>query len=258
MIGAIKLKRRDIFFKRWRKKNRNKLLAAFFFALSLIFINLIVSVDKTQMTFNQIFEFNEIIIDAGHGGIDGGAVGVSRLLEKDINLDIAKKVEVLLKISGYNVTMTRSDDSSLHDKNANTIRKQKTSDLKNRLNIINKNLNSITISIHQNTYEQEKVSGTQIFYSPNNPYSKILAENMKDAFVENLQPDNKKPIVMAKKNVYIIFNAKTPTILVECGFLTNRAEAEKLSSDEYRGEVAKTIYMGIKSFLKKNNEIPEE
>ena len=166
-----------------------------------------------------------LIIDAGHGGIDGGAVGVDGSLEKEINLSIAKKLASMAKVYGYNVIMTRKKDISIHDDDVTGIRNQKVSDIHNRLKISEDNPGALFISIHQNKFSQSQYWGTQVFYGQNNPESKKIAEIIKNSISDSLQPENTREIKPAQKNLYILYNSGNPAIMVECGFLSNREEA---------------------------------
>ncbi len=192
-----------------------------------------------------------IIIDAGHGGEDGGATdnGVS---EKDVNLDIALKLRDLLILSGYNVVMTRETDMSIYDPSAQTISEKKVSDLHNRLSIINSSEDNILISIHQNKFEQSQYSGAQIFYSDNNTQSSILAESIRKSITGFLQPDNTRELKIGGNNIYILNKATVPAVIVECGFLSNPDEAKKLSDEHYRTQMAFSIYCGFLEYAKNN------
>ena len=188
-----------------------------------------------------------IVIDAGHGGEDGGATA-NNIIEKDINLSIAKKLEMIFTSNGYEVIMTRTDDNSIGVKDT-TIREQKVSDMKKRLEIYNSNKENIVISIHQNKFQQEKYNGTQIFYSTNNEKSSILAENIKTSVVNLLQPNNTRECKKATKEIYLLYNSKVPSVIVECGFLSNKNEAEKLKTDSYQKQLAFTIYLGVSNYI---------
>ena len=190
-----------------------------------------------------------IVIDAGHGGEDSGAVA-NGLLEKDINLSIALKLRDMLRLSGYKVVMTREDDISIYDNTASTTREKKNSDLKNRVSIINGNKNNILVSIHQNKFEQEKYSGTQMFYSANDPQSERLAEEMRRSVTGLLQPENKRELKEAGKNIYILRQAEVPAVIVECGFLSNNDEAALLKTDAYQQKMAFSICCGMINYLK--------
>lgn len=191
-----------------------------------------------------------VIIDAGHGGADGGASSKSGDLEKDINLSIAQKLKEMLEVAGVNVRMTRSSDISIHDDDANTIRKQKVSDLNNRLKIANEDASNILISIHQNNFSDKKYSGAQTFYSTNCPESKQIAECIQNSFRKLLQPENYRAIKPAGKDIYLLSNAEVPAVIVECGFLSNDDEAKKLKNPEYQGQAAFSICCGFLEYLK--------
>lgn len=191
-----------------------------------------------------------VVLDAGHGGEDSGAVA-NGILEKDINLDITLKVRDMLKASGVTVVTTRDTDRSIYDSSASTVREKKVSDLKNRVAISNKNSNNILVSIHQNKFEQSKYSGAQIFYSGNDEKSKTLAESMRLSITGLLQPDNKRELKEAGSNIYLLKNSKNPSVIVECGFLSNEEEAKNLNSEEYRQKMAFAIYCGILEYIAK-------
>lgn len=194
---------------------------------------------------NSIAEIHKVVIDPGHGGVDPGAIGLNKTQEKDINLAISLCLKDILISNGYEVIMTRESDIAIHDEHYKSISKIKTSDLKNRLKIIEDNPDAITISIHQNKFQSESSHGAQMFYGRKNIQSKMLAQSIQDAFVEKLQPDNQRKIKQSTSSVYIIHNATTPITLVECGFLSNRQEEELLIQEEYQQKVAFTIFCGI-------------
>lgn len=191
-----------------------------------------------------------VILDPGHGGEDGGAVGADGTLEKDINLSIAKKLQQLLLTSGFSVRMIRDSDVSIYSNGVGTIKEKKVSDLKNRLNIANESENNILISIHQNKFPRCQYNGTQVFYSENNPGSKELAENIRESITGFLQPDNKRKTKPATKDIYILYNCKNVAVMVECGFLSNDAELQKLKDEIYQDEMAFSIYCGFLEYIK--------
>ncbi len=189
-----------------------------------------------------------IIIDAGHGGIDPGAIGVNKSEEKNINLEIALCLRDILSANGWEVIMTRAEDISINDPKYTKVSQVKTSDLKNRLKIFEEHPEAVAISIHQNHFTQEKYNGAQMFYGRKNPESQPLAESIQAAFRENLQPDNSRVVKRSTKDVYIIYNATIPTVLVECGFLSNWSDCTQLCDEEYRQKVAFTIFSGIVNY----------
>jgi N-acetylmuramoyl-L-alanine amidase len=201
------------------------------------------SASKTAV--NNIHINNSIILDAGHGGFDGGASASDGTQEKDINLSITLKLKELLEFSGYNVILTRDTDSGIESNPDDTIGKRKVSDMKNRLKIINSNPEALFVSIHLNKFTTASASGAQVFYSPNNENSMILAENLQKAIVGRIQPNNDRVIKKGGKNIYLLKNAKIPSVIVECGFLSNKAELEQLKSEEYQLKMAFCIYCGI-------------
>ncbi|MBC8545413.1 N-acetylmuramoyl-L-alanine amidase [Clostridiaceae bacterium NSJ-31] len=189
-----------------------------------------------------------IVIDAGHGGIDGGAVGVHKEIEKDINLAIATTLNTMLQAGGYPTVMVRNSDISIHDPQYTSVRQQKVSDIKNRLKLAEETPNAIYISIHQNQFEQSQYHGAQMFYSVNNPESQILAETLRMQFKTLLQPENERETKPAQKNLYILHHATCPAVLVECGFLSNPDEASLLATEDYQRQVAFTIYTGLLNY----------
>ncbi len=190
-----------------------------------------------------------IILDAGHGGMDSGTSAADGTREKDINLSIAKKLNSMLIASGYKTVMLRNDDALIGDNSLSTVRARKVSDIRKRLEIAESYPDSVLISIHQNHYSVPKYSGTQVFYSTNSPESKILAQSVQQSVVEELQPDNSRKIKPVGSNIYLLYNCTIPSIMVECGFLTNVNEAEKLKTDSYQTQMALSIMQGITDYL---------
>lgn len=191
-----------------------------------------------------------IILDAGHGGLDGGAIGIDGTVEKEINLQITQKLKAVLELYGYNVIMTRSDDGSIHDSQAHSTREQKISDIHNREKIITEHPDALFISIHQNHFSQSSVHGTQVFYSGNNALSPVLAQNIQDAIVSHLQPDNKRLIKKSGTEIYLLYHSKIPSVMVECGFMSNRNDMTDLKNQDYQRVLAFSIADGITNYLK--------
>ena len=190
-----------------------------------------------------------IVLDAGHGGEDGGAVGVNGVMEKDINLSIALELEKYLKQNNFEVIMIRDGDYSVGDQNLPTISERKRSDTKSRLQTILDAGECIFISIHQNHFTESQYDGAQMFYSANRPESADLAEAIRQNIVSALQPENHRENKAAEKNIYLLYNCKVPAVLVECGFLSNPAEADKLNTESYQKEMAAAIYNGLIDYL---------
>lgn len=190
-----------------------------------------------------------VIIDAGHGGDDGGAIGIDGTVEKDINLDIALKLEKLLKFYGFDVIMTRTEDIMTCDDGLDSLRKRKVSDIHNRFDVLEKNPDAVFISIHQNKFEDNSQHGTQVFYSGNNDESKLLAESIQNSIVSVLQPDNSRVVKKSGSGIYLLYHAKLPAVLVECGFISNLAEVKRLNDEKYRMKIAILIADGLIKYL---------
>ncbi len=189
-----------------------------------------------------------IMLDAGHGGVDGGAVADDGTMEKDINLAITKKMNVFLHFFGYDVLQTRETDISIHDDDSATIRQKKVSDIRNRLAMLEETNAQLLISIHQNKYSESYCKGTQVFYGGNNDGSKLLAQNVQQKVVSLVQQDNTREIKRSTKDIYLLWNATKPAVMVECGFLSNGADLEKLKTDAYQCTMAFAIVCGLNQY----------
>ncbi len=227
----------------------------FIIAVVLIFIVFINASFPDTAVSNVQEDTPLIIIDAGHGGKDGGAVAPDGTEEQYINLAIALKMNDYLEKKGYKTLLVRDDNNSIHDVNANTIKEQKVSDIRNRLKISESHKNSVYVSVHQNYFTESKYSGTQVFYSPNNPESEVLASFVQKSVVKNLQPDNTRQIKKCDKSVYLMYKTNAVAILAECGFLSNSDELEKLKNEEYQNSIAHAICDGIIDYI--NNKTQE-
>lgn len=189
-----------------------------------------------------------IIIDAGHGGFDGGAVAADGTVEKDINLSISKKLSQILKFNGFRVIMTRESDIGTDTTNSNVIAKKKKSDMVNRLKVIEDNSDSLYISIHLNKFTTSAASGAQVFYSPNNRESFNLGNAIQSSIKNMLQPENYRAIKKGTKSTYLLYNAKSPAVIVECGFLSNTQELKMLKTEDYQTKIAVCISAGILNY----------
>lgn len=222
--------------------------------VAMIIIVLIASstIIKSSPVSGHISSQPKIIIDAGHGGEDGGAIGYDGIIEKDINLAISQFLRDICVINGYDVIMTRNSDISIYDEGNNTLRKKKISDMKNRLKMTQDNPDAIFVSVHQNIFAKSKYNGAQIFYSPNNPKSKELGLAIQQSFQNLLQPENDRAQTKAGKELYLLYKSQIPSVMVECGFISNPDEAKMLSTPEYQKKVALTIFDGISKFINQN------
>ena len=171
-----------------------------------------------------------IVIDCGHGG--------------EVNLSFGLKFNDILKLNGYDTVLTRNDKNDIADKSLDTIVKRKKSDMYKRLDIYNSSLKNVAISIHQNIFPAKSCSGTQVFYSKQNPLSKVLADNITTSVVSNLQNDNER-ISKESNGIFLLDNAKVPAIIVECGFLSNENETYLLCDKEYQKKFSYCLFQGL-------------
>lgn len=185
-----------------------------------------------------------VVIDAGHGGSDPGKVGVSGQLEKDINLKVARMLKQFLQAEGITVVMTRENDGGLYDENASN---KKVQDMKRRLEIIEKADPVLVVSIHQNSYHEEYVKGAQVFYYETSETSKRLARVLQEQ-LRQLEPENNRKS-KGNDSYFLLKKTSKPIVIVECGFLSNYEEAEKLSTELYQEKLAWNIHMGIMKYL---------
>ena len=214
-----------------------------------IFVSLLIAAEKSVSVSSGLLEKPVIVIDAGHGGEDGGTQSASGILEKDINLSIALMLEDELEKNGFTTVMIRDSDRLIYDENSTTMRSKKSSDIHNRLSIMKANRGCIFLSIHQNHFSESKYSGAQVFYRPGHSDSTALAESIQQSIVSSLQKDNTRQIKPCTSSVYLIYNAVSTAVMVECGFLSNEVEAEKLNSSEYQYKMTLAIVQGLMNYL---------
>ena len=185
-----------------------------------------------------------IVIDAGHGGEDGGASGEDGTKEKDLNLLVAQSLADILTAAGYDVRMTRTDDRLLYDLYGDLTDykgHKKTYDLRNRLRFTEEAGADLLISIHMNKFPQSQYSGLQVYYSPNAPESRTVAEVIRNYTKLYLQPENERETKAATSSIYLLHRIQRPAVMVECGFLSNEEELSRLKDDTYRRQLALVI-----------------
>ena len=195
-----------------------------------------------------------VILDAGHGGEDGGAVSADGTSEKAINLSIAQKTNDLLRLFGFETQMTRTDDNDISEE-GDTIRERKLSDMKKRLSIFNSSADNTIISIHQNKFSNTTSHGTQVFYSPNNDNSSALAESIHCSVKAQLQPDNERKCKPSDDGIYLLKNTTQPAVIVECGFLSNREECARLADEGYQKQMSFAITTGFLDYFNTNKDV---
>lgn len=224
---------------------KNKVFLGFVLLALAVFLCgvLKAAVFSNQETFLPS-EGRTIIIDAGHGSPDGGAVGSTGVLEKDLNLSVARYLQKFFESNGTNVLLTRSDDNGIYDVEG-SIKNKKVSDIKNREKLVSESDADLFISIHMNKFPEGKYSGPQVFYSVNDENSELLAKCIQQSMIAALNPENKREIKKADGSIYLLKNIKIPAVLVECGFLSNSIEEQKLIDANYQRQLAWSMYCGI-------------
>ena len=187
-----------------------------------------------------------VVIDAGHGGRDPGKVGVDGCLEKDLNLEIARKIKEILEQQDVEVIMTRETDTGLYEEQTSN---KKAQDMRNRCDLINRTAPDCAVSIHQNSYHEEYVDGAQVFYCSGSEEGKKLAEALQAELVSYADPENHRQ-AKANDSYYLLKETEVPAAIVECGFLSNWEEAAKLQDDGYQSRIAWAVSMGILEYAR--------
>ena len=227
----------------------------FYLVFSIIFLGVCITFtvfpfSKSKDTYTQApLPEPIVVIDAGHGGEDGGAIGVNGCYEKDINLIIAEKLKTYLSSMGVRCVLTRNSDTLLYDRSADYEGRKKHLDMLARLEITNSYEDPIFISIHQNAFPQEKYSGLQIYYSENNEGSLALAKNIEETVRSVLQPENNRHAKASDGNIYLLDKLECPALLIECGFLSNTNECELLCSDDYQNKLCALLAVRIAKYI---------
>ncbi len=191
-----------------------------------------------------------IVLDAGHGGDDPGKIGINGSLEKDINLAITLRVKEYLETNAVKVILTREDENGLYDPEVSN---KKAQDMKRRIATIEEAQPIATVSIHQNSYTEEYVNGAQVFYYKDSKAGEALAALLQESLRARLNPENHRQM-KANDSYYLLKKTQIPTVIVECGFLSNSKEAELLCSEQYQDKVAWAVFMGIMQFV---NEVQQ-
>ena len=230
--------------------------AIFCIVAALISLILILPMMKFDLPLpsNQVSAKSEftVVIDAGHGGEDGGCEG-NGLVEKDLNLDIALTLADMLKKEGISVVLTRESDVLLYDPTSDYEGKKKAQDVRKRLEITKACENPVLISIHMNYFPQTQYGGLQVWFSKEDAHSRTLANLIQTKVKSELQPNNKRSIKEATSSIFLLHNASFPAVLVECGFLSNKEDATSLGDAKYRQSLAKVIFNAIMEFISQNN-----
>ena len=224
----------------------------FLLALSILFAILFGIAEKTR-TKNDTDVVNTtsssplptVILDAGHGGEDGGASSADGLLEKDLNLALTLTMRDILTANGIEVILTRETDTLLYDRNVDFQGQKKRLDMAARLKIANETQNAMFVSIHMNTYPHPSCQGVQVWYSENNEASFKLAKTIQSTTQGLLQNENDRTVKRSGSSIYLLRKLECPAVLVECGFLSSPEEAALLGDENYRQQLALTLCTGI-------------
>ena len=209
-----------------------------------VFLGVIAEVTETASWSGPV---RTLVIDAGHGGLDGGAVAADGTTESVLNLEIANRLEQLARLWGTSVQMTRRSETLDYPEPEASVRAKKAWDQKRRVELINAEENAVLISIHQNKYPDPRPSGSQVLYAAT-AGSKELAELTHDNLISALNPGNRRVAAPISETIYLMKRVKCPAILVECGFLSNRAETERLKSGDYQKALACVLFASFRQF----------
>ena len=230
-------------------KNLKYIIIAVAVMITILFIVKIKNTSEDVMQYMPVTD-KTIVLDAGHGGIDPGAMNKDKtVLEKDINLQITMKIKELIEASGGNVVLTRDSDISLYEEGANKTTRQKYNEnLKNRKKIVENSQADMFVSIHLNSFEDSKYYGAQTFYPAGKEDSKFLAE-MIQAELKRVVDNTNNREIKSREDLYLLKDNKMPSTLIECGFLSNQKEAKLLAEEEYQDKIAWAIYVGIQKYF---------
>lgn len=234
----------------WLRMSRwNKTLFCIVFLVGILTVVTYVQKKETIHASGENIHAGEqrfcVVLDAGHGGEDPGKVGINSAREKDVNLEIVKRIEEYLTENDVKVVMTREKDEALHSGASD---QKKVRDMKKRVQVIEETAPDVTVSIHQNSYPQEEIHGAQVFFYQGSDEGEKLARLIQESIKERVDENNKRE-VKANATYYLLKKTSTPIVIVECGFLSNREEAEKLCTEDYQKEMAWAISMGILQYL---------
>ena len=233
-------------------KTRKEILWSMLFVGVGLLVGATLGITPVLKTIGIIAQNREfcVVIDAGHGLPDGGAVGVGGTIEQKINLDVSKKVEEVLAGKGIKVIMTRNDENCICEGGENkTLREMKKEDMNKRLSIIKESNADLFVSIHMNQFPEEKVNGLRLFFDKSHPETKELAELMQKRMSE-VTGAKMYAVKTADQNLFLMKNPPVPSVLAECGFISNPEEEKKLNDEDYQSRLAWAIAEAVEIYLK--------
>ena len=223
-------------------------LPVMLFATVLYFCVFAVVFYQSEQTAALLGSGMTVVLDAGHGGEDGGATGVSGTSEAALNLEISLRVRDLLRLCGVQVSMIRETDTAVYSDGCRTIAEKKVSDIKNRTSMVNQTEQPLLLSIHQNFFTEGKYHGAQVFYYKTSKESGELAKILQKELARVVEPTNHRQ-AKANDTYYLLKKTEAPTVIVECGFLSNWDECAKLQNEEYQAKLVWAIHMGVLKYL---------
>lgn len=222
----------------------------------------VIAVLAEALTYRDIFQVisafaphnyqNTLVLDAGHGGMDGGAVAEDGTMEQDINLAIVQKCQSFSGLFGLNTMLTREDNDSLDYDPEKSIRANKIADMHARVRITNSVSNPIFVSVHLNKFSDSSYSGAQVFWSKNNPEGQLLAQQVQKTLTHGLSPARERQAKQAADGIYLMKTLTCPAIIVECGFLSHPEEARLLAQDDYQKRLALCIIGGYLQYAEQS------
>ncbi len=231
-------------------KSKKEILWSSLFIATGLLVGVALSINPILKTFEENKKDLCVVIDAGHGLPDGGAVGVGGTIEQKINLSVAKKVEEVLSVRGIRVIMTRNDENCLSEEaDGKSLREMKKEDMNERLKIIKKSDADLFVSIHMNHFEQEKVNGLRLFYDKKHPETEELAKSMQQKMSE-ITGAKTYAVKTVDQSLFLMKNSPVPVILAECGFMSNPEEERKLNDEDYQSRLAWAIAQSVEEYLK--------
>ncbi|MBE7047810.1 MAG: N-acetylmuramoyl-L-alanine amidase [Ruminococcaceae bacterium] len=238
-----------IFIKKW-----NLVLLLVTLGVAVLSLGLAIRPARVTETVSVPGFGKRIVLDAGHGEPDGGAVGNHGAVEQELNLRITQLLQGYLEQSGVQVILTRADSVGIYDPDSETIRQKKRTDLQNREKLMNESDCDLFVSIHMNKFTDARYSGPQVFYSANGEESKRLADCVQQSMVAVLKPVSHREIKQGGNDIYLLKKAKPPAILIECGFLSNDREEQLLQEEAYQKKTAWAIYCGLLQYFSQQEQ----
>ena len=225
---------------------------AFLLCAALVFCRLQSSFPTAALQAGKEETFT-VIIDAGHGGMDAGAIGINGALEKNLNLAYAETLAALFREAGVNVLMTRNEDSLVLKEGEENSPSRKACDLKNRVEIGSGIENALFLSVHMNSFPESKYKGFECYYSLNNEESRVYAEAIQCAVKEKHEPNSRR-CAKGSEDIYLLAHLNIPAVLIECGFISNKEDAAKLSSKDYQKELCFSVFYAIMEMKEKTSK----